>query len=91
MPFASEISKLITTLDRIVDPPRGTTRMGAAVSGIKDMAIGAAAYAGLPSELARKGMNVIFDTKNLDIRLNPLFLLNTNLGNWGEEILPWRQ
>ena len=91
MPFASEISKLITTFDRIIDPPRGTTRMGAAVSGIKDMAIGAAAYAGLPSELARKGMNVIFDTKNLDIRLNPLFLLNTNLGNWGEEILPWRQ
>lgn len=91
MPFASEISKLITTFDRIIDPPRGTTRMGAAVSGIKDMAIGAAAYAGLPSELARKGLNVIFDTKNLDIRLNPLFLLNTNLGNWGEEILPWRQ
>ena len=55
------------------------------------MAIGAAAYAGLPSELARKGLNVIFDTKNLDIRLNPLFLLNTNLGNWGEAILPWRQ
>lgn len=91
MPFASEISKLITTFDRIIDPPRGTTRMGAAVSGIKDMAIGAAAYAGLPSELARKGLNVIFDTKNLDIRLNPLFLMNTNLGNWGEEILPWRQ
>ena len=91
MPFASEISKLITTFDRIIDPPRGTTRMGAAVSGIKDMTIGAAAYAGLPSELARKGLNVIFDTKNLDIRLNPLFLLNTNLGNWGEEILPWRQ
>lgn len=91
MPFAREISKLITTFDRIIDPPRGTTRMGAAVSGIKDIAIGAAAYAGLPSELARKGLNVIFDTKNLDIRLNPLFLLNTNLGNWGEAILPWRQ
>lgn len=82
IPFVDPISNLIQTSYKIVNPPQGKERSEVAIRGAKKLGLDALEIAGMPSEFARKVLNVFVDPNDLSPQVNIGYLFNSNVGNF---------